>query len=201
MKLYDANAGNAKRVRIFIAEKGIDLPREVLELGKDTREQTFKKRNSLGEVPLLELDDGRHISESLAICRYLDLAFPEHPLMGRDAFEQGHIEMWSQRIYHQLFLTIGLMVRHTLPLFADVVEQVPAFAEAQKRAMPQKWRWLDEEMADGRAFIAGDAFTFADVQGMTVLWLTDIFALNAPEDCKFARAWAAAMRQRPSWEA
>lgn len=201
MKLYDANAGNPKRVRIFIAEKGIEIPREVLELGKDTRTPEFLKLNSLGEVPVLELDNGQVITDSIAICRYLDLAFPETSLMGRDAFEQGHIEMWSQRIYSQLFLTVGLMVRHQLPMFADVLEQVPAFAEAQRKAMPEKWAWLDQELADGRPFIAGDTFTFADVQGMTALTLTDIFGLNIPNECTHATKWADAMRQRPSWNA
>jgi len=201
MKLYDANAGNAKRVRIFIAEKGIDVPREVLELGKDTRTPEFKKLNSLGEAPVLKLDNGQVITESIAICRYLDLAFPETSLMGRDALEQGHIEMWSQRIYSQIFLTIGLMVRHKLPLFADVLEQVPAFADTQRKAMPEKWRWLDQEMTDGRPFIAGDTFTFADVQGMTALTITDIFDLSVPDECAYASRWAEAMRARPSWEA
>ena len=163
MKLYDAEAGNAKRVRIFVAEKGIEIPREVLELGKDTRTPEFLKINSLGEVPVLELDDGGVLTESIAICRYLESIYPDKPLMGRDAREQGQIEMWSQRIYSQLFMTIGLMVRHELPMFADIVEQVPEFAAAQRRAMPEKWRWLDYEMSDGRAFIAGDEFSFADV--------------------------------------
>ncbi len=201
MKLYDAQAGNAKRVRIFISEKGIEIPREVIELGKDTRTPEFRRLNSLGEVPVLELDDGQIITESMAICRYLDLAYPETPLMGRDAAEQGHIEMWSLRIYSQIFMTIGLMVRHQLPLFAEVLEQVPEFAEAQRKMMPEKWNWLNEEMADGRQFIAGDTFSFADVQGMTALTITDIFDLSAPDDCKHVAKWATAMRERPSWTA
>ncbi len=201
MKLYDAKAGNAKRVRIFIAEKGIEVPREVIELGTDTRSAEFRKLNSLSEVPVLELDDGRIITESIAICRYLDLAFPQVPLMGTDAVEQGHIEMWSQRIYSQIFLPVGLMIRHTLPLFADVMEQVPEFADAQRRAMPEKWRWLDQEMSDGRPFVAGETFTFADVHGMTALTLADLFEVSVPEECEHAGAWAAAMRERPSWTA
>ncbi|WP_109354036.1 glutathione S-transferase family protein [Sphingorhabdus sp. EL138] len=201
MKLYDANAGNAKRVRVFIAEKGIDVPRKVLELGTDTRTPEYLKVNSLGEVPALELDNGDVITESIAICRYLELAFPENPLMGRTPFEQGNIEMWSQRVYSQLFLTIGLMVRHQLPLFADVLEQIPAFADAQRKAMPEKWRWLNKEMADGRPFIAGETFSFADVHGMTALTITDIFELSAPADCEHVVKWAQIMRERPSWSA
>lgn len=104
MKLYDANAGNTKRVRILIAEKGIDIPREVLELGKDTRTPAFRKLNSLAELPVLMLDDGQVIAESLAICRFLESTFLDIPMMGESAAEQGHIEMWSQRIYSQLFM-------------------------------------------------------------------------------------------------
>jgi len=201
LKLYDANAGNAKRVRIFIEEKGIDMPREVLELGNDTRSPEFLKINSLGEVPVLALDSGQIITESNAICRYLESAFPQKPLMGTNAAEQGRIEMWSERIYAQLFLTVGLMVRHQLPLFENVIEQVPAFADAQRRAMPEKWRWLDQEMSDGRPFVAGDTFTFADVQGMTALTIAEIFDLGVPDDCVFAGNWAENVRQRPSWKA
>ena len=201
MKLYDANSGNTKRVRIYISEKGLDIEREMIELGKDTRSPEFLKINSLGEVPALELDNGQVITESNAICNYLEARFPDKPLMGITAEEKAHIDMWSWRVYSQIFLTIGLMVRHQLPLFKDVLEQVPAFAEAQRKAMPDKWRWLDQELADGRAFIAGNAFSYADIQGMTALTITDIFDLSPPEDCVYVNKWAQSMRERPSWAA
>ncbi len=201
MRLYNATSGNTKRVRIFIAEKGIDIPRVELDLGTDTRTPEFLKLNSLGEVPVLELDDGRIITESLAICRYLEVTFPNTPLMGTDAFDQGHIEMWSQRIYGQLFLSYGLFVRHTVPLFADAVDQVPDFAETQRNTIPDKWHWLDTEMSDGRPFIAGDTFSFADVQGMTVLMIADALDLPVPETCEYVNQWAGDMRERSSWHA
>ena len=201
MRLYNSMSGNAKRVRIFIAEKGLDIPRVDLELGKDTRTPDFRKLNSLGEVPILELENGQIITESRAICRYLDIRFPELPLMGVSAFEQGHIAMWSERIHGHLFMTYGLMVRHTLPLFADIVRQVPDFAETQRAAIPDKWIWLDNEMSDGRAYIAGEAFSFADVEGMTALMLADIFDLGIPQTCTHAIRWAQAMRERSSWSA
>ncbi len=201
MKLYNAQSGNTKRVRIFIVEKGIDIPRIEIKLGTDTRAPEFLNINSLGEVPVLELDDGTIITESLAICRYLEAAFPDPPLMGRDATEQGVIEMWSQRIYGQLLITYGFFVRHSLPLFADVVDQVPAFAESQKAAIPGKWEWLEAEMADGRPFIAGEAFSMADIQAMTVLWIADGLDLPIPEHCASLNKWATAVRKRPSWDA
>ena len=201
MKLYNAMAGNPKRVRIFIAEKGIEIPMVELEIGTDTRSSEFRKLNSLPELPVLELDDGQIITESRAICRYLDVRFPENPLMGVTAEEQGHIAMWSERIFWNLFMHYGLMVRHTIPLFADVVDQVPAFAESQRNVIPEKWRWLDEEISDSRPFIAGDSFSFADVEAMTVLMLADAFDLGIPEDCEYVTQWATNMRQRTSWGA
>lgn len=201
MKLYNANSGNTKRVRIFIAEKGIDIPRVELELGTDTRTPEFHRLNTLGELPVLQLDDGRVITESVAICRYLEAAFPERPLMGTTAFEQGYIEMWSQRIHTQLFLTYGNFVRHSMDFFGAVMEQVPQFAAAQRRAIPEKWAWLDTELSDGRCFIAGDTFTMADVHGMTVLMIADGLKIPIPDHCDFVNRWADAMRARPSFHA
>lgn len=201
MKLYDTNSGNTKRVRIFIAEKGIEISRVALELGKDTRSPEFLRLNSLGELPVLELDDGRILTESLAICRYLEAEFPERPLMGTTPFEQGHIEMWSQRIYAHLFMTHGNFVRHSMDFFNAVMEQVPEFAEAQRRAIPEKWMWLDREMSDGRDYIAGDTFSMADVHGMTVLMIADGLKISIPGQCACVNRWAAAMRGRPSFQA
>jgi len=201
MKLYDTKAGNPKRVRIFIAEKGIEIPRINMEAGTDTRTEEFRKINSLGELPVLELDDGRVLTESFAICRFLESEFPEPPLMGRDAFEQGNIEMWSQRIHNQLFLPHGHYVRHTLSLFEDVVIQVPAFAEAERDIIPQRWAWLDQEIADGRLFLAGDAFSMADIHGMVVLMLAGLFDFPIPAECTHATRWADRVKGRPSWDA
>ncbi len=201
MKLYNAPSGNTKRVCIFLAEKGADVPRVELKLGSDTRTPEFKELNSLGELPVLQLDDGRVITESFAICRYFEAVFPDPPLMGTDPIEQAQIEMWSQRIHAQLFLTYGNFVRHSIALFADVMEQVPAFADAQRRAIPDKWAWLDAEMSDGRSHIAGDRFSMADIHGMCVLMIADGLGLPVPPACKWANRWADAMRQRPSFAA
>lgn len=201
MKLYNAMSGNTKRVRIFLAEKDIDIPRIELELGTDTRTLEYRKISPFGEVPALELDDGQIITESRAICRYLDVAFANTPLMGVSAAEQGHIAMWSDRIHSHLFMSYGLMVRHTLPLFADVVDQVPDFADTQRKAIPGKWIWLNDAMSDQRPFIAGDAFSFADVEGMTALTIADAFDLGIPDSCTYVLRWADAIRNRPSWQA
>lgn len=202
MKLYNAPSGNSKRVRIFIAEKNIQIPTVELELGKDTRTKNYKETvNSLGEVPALELEDGQIITESQAICRYLEALYPTPSLMGRTAPGKAHIDMWSERIYAQLFLPYGLMVKHTMALFSDVVEQVPAFAQSQRRLIPRNWQWLDNEMSDGRTYIAGDEFSFADIQAMVVLMIADAIELGIPSQCINVQNWADKIRRRPSWEA
>ena len=201
MKLYNTNAGNPKRVRIFIAEKGIEIPHVDLEAGTETRTDAFRKINSLGELPVLELDDGRILTESFAICRYLEAKFPEPSLMGRDAFEQANIEMWSQRIHNQLFLPHGHYVRHTISLFEDVVTQVPEFAAAERDIIPQRWTWLDGEISDGRSFLAGNTFSMADIHGMVVLMLGGLFDFPIPTSCTFVNAWADRVRARSSWDA
>ena len=201
MKLYDANSGNTKRVRIFLAEKGAEVPRVDMRLGVDTRTPEFRRLNSLGELPVLELDDGQVITESLAICRYFESVFPEPPLMGTGPVEQALIDMWSQRMHTQLFMTYGNFVRHSIALFADVMEQVPAFAQTQRRAIPDKWAWLDAEMSDGRPFVAGDTFSMADIHGMCVLMIADGLELPIPRACRWANRWADAMRERPSFAA
>jgi len=201
MILYDANAGNPKRVRIFIAEKELDIRRKMLELGTDTRSAEFLKISPFGEVPVLELDDGQVITETYAICRYLEATFPEKRLMGTSVEDQGRIMMWAQRIHGHLFMTLGLIVRHEVPLFADVIDQVPAFAKSLRKSLPQKWDWLEGEMSDGRAYIAGDEFSFADVEGMAALTIADAFKMGPSDNHRNLTRWGSSMRARSSWNA
>jgi len=201
MKLYDAHAGNPKRVKIFISEKNLDIQREVLELGTDTRSSDFLKISPFGEVPALELNNGQVITETYAICRYLEAAFPEIPLMGTTPALQGHITMWAQRMHGHFFMPLGLIVRHEIPLFADVVDQVPDFAQSLRRAMPRKWEWLDGQISDGRQFIAGETFSFADVEAMAALSIADAFGLGPQETLENVNKWAASVKSRPSWNA
>ncbi len=200
MKLYDAMTPNSLRVKVFISEKGIDVPRIKIDvMGGGTRTADFLAKNSLGELPLLELDDGRHLSESVAICRYLESLHPEPSLMGANAEEQAFIEMWSRRVEQQLFDVIGGIGRHSLEFFADKLEQIPEYAAAQKRELEKKWAWFDEEMSDGRTFVVNDKFSIADITGMAILFVSDFMDLPMPNDLKHAKRWQAALRARPSY--
>lgn len=132
---------------------------------------------------------------------YEEIESPNPSLMGQSAIEKARIDMWSERVYAQLFLPYGLVVKHTIALFSDVVEQVPSFAESQRRLIPRNWQWLDHEMSDGRTFIAGDEFSFADIQAMVVLMIADAIEFGIPEQCSYVQDWADKIRRRPSWEA
>lgn len=200
MKLYQGDGPNSYRVRIFMAEKGIEVPMVRIDFAKgEHRTPEFLKLNSLGQIPVLELDDGTVITESIAICRYLEELHPQPPLFGHDAPSSGKVEMWNRRMEQQVFATIGNVALHSDPFFKERHTQVPAFAEAQRAAVPQKWAWLDRELADGRPFIAGDFFSTADIIGMVASWLGEVFDMPIPDGVDNVRRWDKAMRARPSW--
>ncbi len=202
MKLYDAMTPNSLRVKVFLAEKGIDVPRlPVKVLDGETRTPEFLAINSLGEVPVLELDDGRILTESVAICRYFEELQPDPSLMGAEAHEQAHIEMWNRRVEHHIFGPIGTAARHTFAFFADKVEQMPDYAASQMRLFDKNWAWFDRELADGRPFVAGEEFTIADITGMAALLVCDIAEKSLTSDLQHAKRWEKAMRGRSSFAA
>ncbi|HWK63765.1 MAG TPA: glutathione S-transferase family protein [Rhizobiaceae bacterium] len=202
MRLYQGDGPNSYRVRIFMAEKGIAVPMVRIDFAKgEHRFPEFLRLNSLGQIPVLELDDGAVITESIAICRYLEELHPEPPLFGHDAPSRGKVEMWSRRMEQQIFATIGNVALHSDAFFAERHTQVPAFAEAQRAELPRKWQWLDRELADGRPFIAGDFFSTADIIGMVASWLGEVFGMPIPDGAENVHRWDKAMRARPSWNA
>ena len=202
MKFYNASAGNPRRVRIFIAEKGLDIPRVDIDFSnKDNQTPDFLKLNSLGEVPILELDDGTAISESTAICRYLEALYPEPALFGITPAEKAHIEMWDRRMEFHIFAVMSNIVRHENAFFADKIEQVAEYAETQRRYIHKKWAWLDSEMADGRPFIAGDTFSIADITAMAALMASDWLKVSPKPELKNLSRWSETVRGRESWSA
>lgn len=203
MLFYDfAHAPNPWRVRIFLAEKGVTVPMTQVDLGSNAnREPSFLAKNSLGETPVLELDDGRYLTESVAICRYFEALHPDPPLFGRDPVDQAFVEMWNRRVELHLIEVIGSAARHSFEFFKDRVDQNAAFAASQKKLMAKKWAWLDGEMADGRPFIAGADFTVADIAGMAALKISDFAEEPVSADLERVKAWETSVRNRPSWDA
>jgi len=200
MKLYAGKAPNAFRVFAFMREKNIDMPVEVLDVMKgETRLNEHLIRNSLGEIPVLELDDGTYLSESIAICRYLESLYPDTPLMGQTPLEIAKIEMWNRRMEQQIMGPHGQLGMHVIPIFADKIEQLAAYAETQQRLINKNWAWLDSELADGREYVAGSNFSVADITGMTALMIAVFLNVEVPSDLINVDRWVSSVKSRDSW--
>ena len=170
LKLYNhAVAPNPRRVRIFAAEKGIELSLEEVDiLAGQSRTPEFLAKNSSGAVPVLELDDGSYLSESVAICRYLEGLQPEPNLLGRDIRELAEIERWNRRMELELFAPIARTVQNTNPIFQSRFRQFPEYGEAQRAVVYQRLERMDGEL-DGHEFVAADRFTIADITALVAI--------------------------------
>lgn len=200
MKLYgeDNPAPNPRRVRIFLAEKGLTLEQERVPLRERAHKASaFLDKNSLGQVPVLELDDGSHLSESVSICRYLEGLHPQPPLFGVTPKEQATIDMWIRRIELQLMMPIAHIWRHTHPLTAALLTQFTEFGESNRAHADRGYHWLDAELAD-RRFIAGETYSMADIVTQTTIDFGQFIGVPIPEDCGSVRAWLSRVSQRPS---
>src|SRR4029077_16590432 len=148
MKIYDfAFAPNPRRLRIFVAEKGLKIPMEQVDLatGKNRTPEMLAK-NPAGGIPFVELDDGTHLAESVAICRYLEGLHPEPNLMGKDSREQAFIEMWNRRIELNLFGPVSRVFQNTTELFKGRIKQFPEYAAQQREIVDQQMQWLDQQI-------------------------------------------------------
>jgi glutathione S-transferase len=204
MKLYTSHrAPNPRRVRWVMAEKGIedvDLV-EVDILTGEHKTPEYRTRVGVPHVPALELDDGTTISESVAICRYLEALHPEPNLFGRDAREQAVIEMWTRRCEFYLANPIMLTVRHSHPALAALeAAQVPQLAEYNRVAAEKFMKTLDRRLAD-HAFIAADRFTIADIVAVVGLDFARLIKYRPPEDLIHLARWLEAVRARPAAKA
>jgi glutathione S-transferase len=195
-------APNPRRVRMYLAEKGLAPPYTDLDVrARAHKAPDFVAKNSLGQVPVLELDDGTVISESVAICRYFEALHPDPPLFGRTPVEQAAIEMWIRRIELQLMTPVGLYWVNAHPLTAVLsAQKYKEYGEAQKRRAVERLSWLDRELAD-RAFIAGAAFSMADIIAETTIDFAKFVGIPLPETATALAAWRARMKARPSFRA
>jgi glutathione S-transferase len=202
VKLYDSKlAPNPRRVRVFLAEKGIEVPTVEVDIGKaENRAPEFLARNPMGALPLLELDDGTLLAESVAICRYFEEIQPEPPLLGIDARDRALVEMWQRRMEFEVLLPIAQTFRNTHDFFKGRITQVPDYGEACRAVAEQRLEWLDGELSD-REFIAGDRFTIADITGMTGIDFGAVTGIRIQPDQKNLGRWHAAVASRPSAKA
>jgi glutathione S-transferase len=199
MILHDLAAGmHPRRVRIFLAEKGISIERrEVDAAGGANATQDFLRLNPLGKLPVLELDDGTSIAESLAICRYLEALNPDPPLMGRTPREVADIEMWTLRMDHELSQMIALSFVHSSDFYRGRIEQIPEVASWARGRALQTMAWLDGELAD-RSHIAGDGYTLADIVAQCAFVLGKAVGLRIAPDMTNLSRWFTEVTARPT---
>jgi len=203
MKIYDfAFAPNPRRLRIFVAEKGLKIPVEQVDIftGKNRTPEMLAK-NPAGGLPVMELDDGTHLAESVAICRYLESLHPEPNMMGKNSREQADIEMWNRRVELGLFAAAGRAFQHTNELFKDRLKQFPEYGATQREAVTQQLQWLDAQIGN-KPFIAGERFTIADITAeVAVDFAAQMASVTADPGLKNLARWHQSVSSRPSAKA
>jgi glutathione S-transferase len=200
MKLYGAPnpAPNPRRVRIFLAEKGVDLPETPVDMRKrEHKSPEFREKNPAGQIPVLELEDGRTLSETVAICRYFEALHPEPPMFGRDAFEQAEIDMWIRRVEFVLMTPVGMFWRHAHPYTASLLTQFKDFGESNRETVKGAMMWFDRQLQD-RDYIAGPAYSMADICALTTIDFAGFTGLPMPDEATHLKAWHARVTARPS---
>ena len=202
MKIYNSPAApNPRRVRVFLAEKGVQVPYEDVDIGKAVnRQPEFRKKNPMAGVPVLELDDGTCIAESVAICRYFEELHPEPNLFGVGAKERAQVDMWNRRMEFNLLQPIADTFRQRHEFFKGRIRQVPEYADIQRLNAEDSLKWLDGELAN-RNFIAGDRFTVADITAMIAVDFGRVSKIAIQPDQKNLARWHAEVSARPSAKA
>ena len=208
MKLYDSKlAPNPRRVRMFMAEKGIECETAQVDIIQgENLSDDFLAINPRGVLPTLVLDDGTVLDESVAICRYLEEIQPQPPLIGTDPVSKAHIEARQRHMEFDGLMGAAEAFRNSFPGFANrglpgnagAVDAVPELAERGKNTVQRFYERLDEALAESE-FVAGDAFTIADITALcTIDFAVGAARVPIPDDCENLKRWHAAVSARPS---
>ena len=200
MLLYDSPmAPNPRRVRIFLAEKGIAVPTETIDLASlQQKDPAFSAINPLQRIPALVLDTGEIICESLAICRYFEEIQPEPALFGTSPLEKAQVEMWQRRAELDFFAPVAWAFRHSHPAMREMEKpQIAELAEASRPRAIAFARFLDRELAT-RRFLAGDCFTIADITALVAADFSKVARIAFPDDLVHFARWRAEVSARPS---
>jgi glutathione S-transferase len=204
MKLYvSPRAPNPRRVQMFLAEKGVQLPLQNVDLNaQEHKSAAFRAKSPLARIPALELDDGRVLTETRAICTYLEGLHPEPNLMGSDATERAFIEMADRRVEWYFMLPIGNCIRHTHPGLAPLEQpQFPDFGRSQGEKLLETAVWLDAEL-QRQPWIAGERFTIADITAFCALEFAKLMRFSAgAQGFSALQAWRDRVADRPSAKA
>ncbi len=203
MKILDEKrAPNPRRVRVYLAEKGIEVPYEQVDIMTGAAKSAeFTALNPIQRVPVLILDDGTAISETMAICRYFEALHPEPSLFGRAPLEIARIEMWNRRAEMNFLLGVANVFRHMHPAMAQLeTPQIAAWAEANKPRVAWIIGVFDKALADTR-YIAGDAFSVADITAAIATDFMKIARLSIPDEAVNFKRWYDEVRARTSYTA
>ncbi|MBN9071105.1 MAG: glutathione S-transferase [Rhizobiales bacterium] len=200
MKLFDGGkAPNPRRVRVYLAEKGIAVPLVPVDMGQfEHKSEALSERNPLRQLPVLELDDGTVLTESIAICRYFEELHPDPPLFGEGPLGKALVEMWQRRVELNFLFPVAQAFRHLHPAMREwEVPQVAEWGEANKPRALAFLRHLDRELA-GRPFIAGDGFSVADITALVAADFMKPARIAVPDGLESFKAWHARVSARPS---
>ena len=203
MKLYGAPmpAPNPRRVRIFLAEKGVDLPETPVDMRKrEHKSAEFRAKNSMGQLPALELDDGTCIAETVAICRYFEETHPEPPMFGRTAVEKALVDQWIRRVEFAVMMPVGNFWRHAHPFTAALLTQFKDFGESNKETYRGAQKYVDREL-EGREFLVGDSYTMADICLLSTVDFAEWIGLPVEDEFANLKAWRERVKARPSADA
>ena len=200
MILYGAPmpAPNPRRVRIFLAEKGIDLPETNVDMMKrEHKSPEFRAKNSMGQLPALELDDGTCISETVAICRYFEETNPEPPLFGVTPVEKALVDQWIRRVEFAVMMPVGNFWRHAHPRTAALLTQFKDFGQSNAETYKGAQKYLNREL-ESRDFLVGDTFTMADICLLSTVDFAEWIGLPVEDEFQNLTAWRARVKARPS---
>ena len=203
MILYGAPmpAPNPRRVRMFLAEKGIDLPETNVDMMKrEHKSPEFRAKNSMGQLPALELDDGTCISETVAICRYFEETNPEPPLFGVTPVEKALVDQWIRRVEFAVMMPVGNFWRHAHPRTAALLTQFKDFGQSNAETYKGAQKYLDREL-ESRDFLVGDSYTMADICLLSTVDFAEWIGLPVEDEFANLKAWRERVKARPSADA
>lgn len=195
-------APNPRRVRVFAAEKGIDLPtKDISLIAREQKSPEFLAINSRGQTPALQLDDGSVISESIAICRYLEALHPENPLFGSTPQEIGNIEMWIRRVELIVMEPVGKVWVHTHPLTAKLpIKRFEEYGESNRKRAQDAFKMCDTAL-EKSPYLAESEFSMADIILFSTLEFANFIGIDLSEDLIHLMDWHARFSARPSAKA
>jgi len=206
LKFYDCKtAPSPRRVRVFIAEKGIDIETVQVDLGSGEQfSEAFRRINPDCVVPVLELDDGTILTEVVAICDYLESLYPEPPLMGKTPLERASVLMWNAKVEQLGLWAMAEAFRNSVKGLSnqavtgpDSYPQIPELAERGRQRVARFFERLDDELAE-RDFLAGSFYSMADISALVVVDFAAWIKIAVPEEAVNLKRWYGAVASRPS---